>query len=333
MNSIPNTMRAIEIIKPGSPEVLVPTHRPMPELKHDEVLIKVAAAGINRPDCLQRQGLYPPPPGASDIPGLEVAGTVVALGSAVTEWQVGDLLCALVTGGGYAQFCTAPATNCLPVPKGLTLVEAAALPETFFTVWNNVFQRAQLKEGERFLVHGGSSGIGTVAIQLAQVFGARVFASAGSLTKCRACEKLGAERAINYHIEDFVEAVKALTDDEGVDVILDMVGGDYLPRNLEALAVDGRLAQIAFLNGSKVEHMDFMPILLKRLTIIGSTLRARSVARKAMIAQELRERVWPLLEQRSIRPVIDSSYPLVDAAEAHSRMESSLHIGKIMLEV
>ncbi len=333
MNSLPDTMGAIEIIRPGNPEVLLPTHRPVPEQKHDEVLIKVAAAGINRPDCLQRQGLYPPPPGASDIPGLEVAGTVAAVGSAVTEWQVGDSLCALVTGGGYAQFCTAPASNCLPLPKGHTMVEAAALPETFFTVWSNVFQHARLEEGERFLVHGGSSGIGTTAIQLARVFGARVFASAGSLTKCRACEKLGAERAINYHIEDFVKVIKELTDDEGVDVILDMVGGDYLPRNIEALAMEGRLVQIAFLNGPKVERMDFMPVLLKRLTIIGSTLRARSVAQKAMIAQELRERVWPLLEQGSIRPVIDSTYPLVDATEAHTRMESSLHIGKIVLEV
>jgi putative PIG3 family NAD(P)H quinone oxidoreductase len=323
------TMTAIEIREPGGPDVLVPATRPVPEPAAGEVLIKVAAAGVNRPDVLQRLGGYPPPPGASDIPGLEVAGEVAALGPEAGDLKQGELVTALVTGGGYAEYCAAPAAQCLTVPKGLDLTAAAAIPETFFTVWTNVFERGGLKPGESFLVHGGSSGIGTTAIQLARAFGARVLATAGSAEKCRACEELGAERAINYRDEDFVAVVKEATG-EGVDVILDMVGGDYIQRNIKALAPDGRLCYIAFLGGSKAE-VDFLPMMLKRITISGSTLRARSVAFKAEIARNLKEKVWPLIEAGQVKPVVHRTFPLDRAADAHRLMESSGHIGKIVL--
>ena len=329
-SSLPDTMTAIEIREPGGPEVLVPATRPLPEPGEGEVLIEVAAAGVNRPDVLQRLGGYPPPPGASDIPGLEIAGDVVALGPGAEGLALGDRVTALVTGGGYAEYCTAPTLQCLPIPKGLELTEAAAMPETFFTVWTNVFDRGGLKSGETFLVHGGSSGIGTTAIQLARAFGARVFATAGSAEKCRACEELGAERAINYREEDFAEAIEEATGGAGVDVILDMVGGDYIQRNIKALAPDGRLCYIAFLGGSKAE-VDFLPMMLKRITISGSTLRARSPAFKGAIARNLRDRVWPLVEAGQVRPVVHQSFPLAQAAEAHRLMESSAHIGKIVL--
>ena len=327
---LPETMTAIEIREPGGPEVLVPASRPRPEPGPGEVLVAVAAAGVNRPDVLQRLGGYPPPPGASDIPGLEVAGRIVALGQGVEGWTPGDEVTALVTGGGYAEYCSAPAVQCLPVPRGLGLAEAAAMPETFFTVWSNVFDRGGLSAGERFLVHGGSSGIGTTAIQLARAFGARVFATAGSAEKCRACEDLGAERAINYRDEDFVAAVKEATGGTGLDLILDMVGGDYVQRNIEALAPDGRLVYIAFLGGSKVE-VNLLPMMLKRLTITGSTLRARPPAFKAAIAVNLKEKVWPLVEKGEVKPVMAESFPLAEAAAAHRLMESSSHIGKIVL--
>ena len=327
---LPETMTAIEIREPGGPEVLVPASRPRPEPGAGEVLVAVAAAGVNRPDVLQRLGGYPPPPGASDIPGLEVAGRIVALGQGVEGWTPGDEVTALVTGGGYAEYCSAPAVQCLPVPRGLGLAEAAAMPETFFTVWSNVFDRGGLSAGERFLVHGGSSGIGTTAIQLARAFGARVFATAGSAEKCRACEDLGAERAINYRDEDFVAAVKEATGGTGLDLILDMVGGDYVQRNIEALAPDGRLVYIAFLGGSKVE-VNLLPMMLKRLTITGSTLRARPPAFKAAIAVNLKEKVWPLVEKGEVKPVMAESFPLAEAAAAHRLMESSSHIGKIVL--
>lgn len=334
MSKLPETMQAIEIIEPGGPEVLQACERPLPEVGPGEVLIRVAAAGVNRPDVLQRQGNYAPPPGASDIPGLEVAGEVVALGEGVESWELGDHVCALVTGGGYAEYCVAPAAQCLPVPRGLTLLQAAALPETYFTVWSNVFDRGGLREGEVFLVHGGSSGIGTTAIQLAREFGARVFATAGSLEKCRACEELGAERAINYREEDFVEVVRLATaedpEGQGADLILDMVGGDYIPRDVKLLRPDGRLVLIAFLGGSKVE-LDFLPVMVKRLTITGSTLRPRPITFKAAIAAKLQAEVWPLLEAGKVRPLIHRSYPLAEAAAAHALMESSSHIGKIML--
>ncbi len=328
--ALPATMTAIEIREPGGPEVLVPGTRPVPEPSAGEVLVKVAAAGVNRPDVLQRQGNYPPPPGASDIPGLEIAGTVVALGPEVSELALGDRVTALVTGGGYAEYCAAPVPQCLPIPKGLSAVEAAGMPETFFTVWTNVFDRGRLQAGEAFLVHGGSSGIGTTAIQLAKAFGARVFATAGSAEKCRACEALGAERAVNYREEDFVEAVKAATEGAGVDVILDMVGSDYIQRNLSALAPDGRLCSIAFLGGSKAE-VDFLPMMLKRITISGSTLRARSVEFKGAIARNLKAKVWPLVEAGRVKPVVHATFPLAEAAGAHALMESSHHIGKIVL--
>ncbi len=328
--TMPATMTAIEIREPGGPEVLVPATRPLPEPGPGEVLIQVAAAGVNRPDVLQRLGNYPPPPGASDIPGLEVAGTVAALGPETKGYELGDEVTALVTGGGYAEYCAAPVPQCLPIPKGLSAVEAAAMPETFFTVWTNVFDRGRLAAGETFLVHGGSSGIGTTAIQLAKAFGVRVFATAGSAEKCRACEDLGAERAIDYREQDFVEVVKAATGGDGVDVILDMVGGGYIQRNIQALAPDGRLCYIAFLGGSKVE-VDFLPMMLKRITISGSTLRARSVAFKAAIAGNLKDQVWPLVEAGQIRPVVHASFALAEAAEAHRLMDSSAHIGKIVL--
>ena len=330
MITIPGPMAGIESTQPGGPEVLTPAKRPVPAPAADEVLIAVRAAGVNRPDCIQREGKYAPPPGVTDIPGLEVAGEIAALGKDVAGWKAGDKVCALVAGGGYAEFVTAPALQCLPIPEGLDMVEAAALPETFFTVWSNVFERAGLKEGETFLVHGGSSGIGTTAIQIAARLGARVITTAGSEEKCRVCVELGAERAVNYKEEDFVEAAKTFTEGKGVDVILDMVGGDYLPRNIKALAPDGRHVSIAFLSGSKAE-INFMPVMLKRLTLTGSTLRPQTVERKGEIAQALRERIWPLIAAGEIKPVIHASFPLAEAAEAHELMESSRHIGKIML--
>jgi putative PIG3 family NAD(P)H quinone oxidoreductase len=330
--NIPADMRAIEIEQPGGPEVLVPARRPVPRPAKGEVLIQVAAAGVNRPDVLQRQGGYAPPPGASDLPGLEVAGEVVAIGPETARWKVGDKVTALVAGGGYAEFCAAPAPQCLPIPGKLDMVEAAALPETFFTVWTNVFDRGRLKPGESFLVHGGSSGIGTTAIQLASHFGARVFTTAGSPEKCSKCKELGASVAIDYKGEDFVKVVEQETGGKGVDVILDMVGGDYIIRNLKCLAVEGRLVQIAFLKGAKAE-VNFAGVMMKRQTITGSTLRPRSIAEKGAIAQALEEKVWPLLAAGKIRPLIHATFPLDQAAEAHRLMESSAHLGKIVLQV
>jgi NADPH2:quinone reductase len=331
-DALPETMTAIEIRTPGGAEMLQPTERPVPLPGKGELLIEVAAAGINRPDILQREGGYAPPKGASDIPGLEVAGHVAALGEGVTNFQIGDAVCALLAGGGYAEYAAVPALQCLRVPKGLGMVEAAAIPETFFTVWTNVFERGALAPGETFLVHGGTSGIGTTAIQLAHAFGARVFTTAGGPEKCKACRDLGAEFAIDYRKEDFVEIVKDRTDGRGVDLILDMVGGDYVARNLKSLALEGRLVQIAFLKGSKVE-LDLMPIMLKRQFLTGSTLRPRSPAQKGAIAVALRTRVWPLLEARKVKPVIFKTFPLVEAAAAHRLMETSAHIGKIVLTV
>jgi NADPH2:quinone reductase len=325
-------MRAIEIIQPGGPGVLQPCERPVPQLKPGEVLIRVLAAGVNRPDVFQRLGQYPVPPGASDLPGLEVAGEIVDGDLSGSDFKKGDLVCALVQGGGYAEYCAAPLAQCLPVPKGLSPLEAAALPETYFTVWSNVFQRAALAEGESLLVQGGSSGIGTTAIQLATALGHRVFATAGSADKCRACEELGAVRAIDYKTEDFAAVVKELTGGKGVDVVLDMVGGDYVAREMACLADDGRIVIIALLGGAKA-NVDLGQVLRRRLTITGSTLRPRPVAFKARIARELRERVWPLLEAGRIKPVIYQTFPLEEAANAHTLMESSTHVGKIMLNV
>ena len=329
-DALPATMTAIEIPEYGPPEVLVPGTRPVPEPAAGEVLIKVAAAGVNRPDVLQRQGGYAPPPGISDIPGLEVAGEIVALGAGVEGLSTGDSVTALVAGGGYAEYCAAPAPQCLPVPGDLSLTEAAALPETFFTVWSNVFDRGGLQAGEVFLVHGGSSGIGTAAIQLAKAFGARVFATAGSADKCRACEDLGAEKAIDYRDEDFVATVKEASGGKGADLILDMVGGDYIARDIELLAPDGRLVFIAFLRGPKAE-INFMPVMRKRLTLTGSTLRPRDIAFKGAIAQTLRDRVWPLISAGQVKPLMYKTFPLAEAVEAHRLMESSAHIGKIVL--
>jgi len=329
---LPETMCAVEIKAPGGPEVLVPVLRPVPKPGKGEILVKVVAAGVNRPDVLQRQGGYPPPKGASDIPGLEIAGCVVAVGEGASRFEQGDEVCALVAGGGYAEYCTVPEPQALPAPQGLDLVNAAALPETFFTVWTNVFDRGRLKSGETFLVHGGSSGIGTTAIQLASAFGARVFATAGNNLKCQACEKLGAEKGINYREEDFVEIIQQATNKRGVDVILDMVGGDYIEKNISLLATEGRLVNIAYLKGSKVE-VNFLPVMLKRLTLTGSTLRPRSVAEKGAIARVLEEKVWPLLASGRIAPVIEGRIPLARAADAHRLMETSAHIGKIVLVV
>ena len=323
-------MRCVEISSPGPPEALKLVERPDPVAGRGEVLIRVAAAGVNRPDVMQRRGLYPPPPGASDLPGLEVAGIVESLGEGVTEWHVGDRVCALVSGGGYAALCVAPAPQCLPVPAGMDLVTAAAIPETFFTVWTNVFDRGRLRSEETALFHGGSSGIGTTAIQLASARGARVLATAGSDEKCRACEQLGAERAINYRTQDFVDVVKQLTKGRGVDLILDIVGGDYIPRDLAALAVEGRLVVIGFMGGDTAT-IDFRRVLGRRLTITGSTLRQRSVEEKGQIAAELRREVWPLLESGKVKPLIYRTFPLGDAAAAHRLMESSEHVGKIVL--
>lgn len=325
-------MRMIAARGAGGPEVLAAEQGPVPQPGTGEVLIKVAYAGVNRPDVMQRRGLYPPPPGASPIIGLEVAGHVAALGIGVAGLGEGDAVCALVAGGGYAEYCAAPAPQCLPVPKDLTLCEAAALPETFFTVWTNVFDRGRLQAGETFLVHGGTSGIGTTAIQLAHAFGARVFATAGNAEKCAFCKTLGAEAAIDYRNEDFVEIARRLTGGKGVDLILDMVGGSYVQRNLRALAVEGRLVQIAFQDGSDI-RVDLLPILVKRLTLTGSTLRPRSVAEKGAIAAVLKDKVWPLLEAGRVKPVIHKVFPLAEAAAAHALMESSAHIGKIMLAV
>jgi NADPH2:quinone reductase len=322
-------MRAVEITKPGGPEVLQMTQRPVPVAGHGQVILKVAYAGVNRPDALQRAGMYAPPPTASDLPGLEASGTVVAIGDGVTNVNVGDEVCALLPGGGYAEYVMTPAAHCLPVPNGLSLKEAACLPETFFTVWSNVFTRGGLKAGERFLIHGGSSGIGTTAIQLANAFGARVFVTAGSDEKCAACVALGAEKAINYRDEDFVEVMKA---EGGADLILDMVGGDYIPRNIKTLANDGRLVQIAFLQGPVVE-LNFALMMMKRLTITGSTLRPQSDLAKARIAQDLQETVWPLISAGKVKPVMDSTFDFSEAADAHARMESSGHIGKIVMTV
>ena len=328
--SLPKQMQAVEISAPGGPEVLQLVERPVPRPGgHGQILIRIAYAGVNRPDVLQRAGAYAPPPTASDLPGLEASGTVVAVGSGVSDWAEGDAVCALLPGGGYAEFAVTAAEHALPVPDGMDLKSAACLPETCFTVWTNVFMRGGLKAGERFLVHGGASGIGTTAIQLAHVFGARVFATAGSAEKCATCTRLGAERAINYRDEDFVEVLRA---QGGADLILDMVGGPYLPRNIKALADDGRLVQIAFLQGPKVE-LNFAQIMVRRLTITGSTLRPQSDLAKARIAAELREKVWPLLGAGRVAPVMDQEFELADAAGAHRRMESGAHIGKIVLKV
>ena len=322
-------MTAVEITAPGAPDVLQATTRPRPCAGHGQVVIALSYAGVNRPDALQRAGLYNPPAGASDLPGLEGAGHIAEVGSGVTEWAVGDEVCALLPGGGYAEFVTTSARHCLPVPRGMSLKQAACLPETYFTVYSNVFQRGALQAGEKFLVHGGSSGIGTTAIQLAQLFGARVFATAGSEAKCQACKDLGAERAINYRHEVFEEVLKAYG---GMNLILDMVGGSYIQRNLKALADDGRLVQIAFLEGPKVE-LNMVQMMTRRLTLTGSTLRPQSDLAKAKIAQALRDEVWPHLAAGRIAPVLDSTFPLVEAREAHMHMEASQHIGKIVLEI
>jgi putative PIG3 family NAD(P)H quinone oxidoreductase len=330
--TIPTEMTAIEITAPGGPRVLKAAERAVPEPGDNEILVRVRAAGVNRPDVLQRQGHYPPPPGASDIPGLEIAGEIVATGSRVTRFRPGERVTALVAGGGYAQYCAVHETNALPIPAGYGFIEAAAIPETYFTVWHNVFERGQLQEGEDFLVHGGSSGIGTTAIQLAAAFGARVMTTAGSDEKCEACRKLGADTAINYRTEDFVDAVKRVTEGRGANLILDMVGGDYIGRNYDAAAMDGRIVQIAFLNGAKA-NADFTKLMVKRLQHTGSTLRARPVEFKAGIARELELKVWPLLVERRVAPIIDMVYPLHEAWRAHERMEDGSNIGKIVLDV
>ncbi|WP_428650894.1 NAD(P)H-quinone oxidoreductase [Roseibium sp.] len=332
MQNLPDSMSAVAISEPGGPEVLKLEERPLPEPGPGEILIRVAAAGVNRPDVLQRKGAYPPPKGASDLPGLEVSGEVVALGAGADRHRIGDKVAALCPGGGYAEYCKVPQGHALPVPLGLLMTEAAALPETFFTVWTNVFDRCGLKSGERFLVHGGTSGIGTTAIQLAKAFGAEVFTTVGSAEKAEAVRKLGADHAINYREQVFEKAVLELTGGEGVDVILDMVGGDYVERNWKAAAVEGRICQIATLNGIS-ENVNFSRLMVKRLTHTGSTLRPRSDAFKTAIAESLKEKVWPLIESDKIGPVMDSTFPLGEAAEAHRRMESSGHIGKIVLTV
>lgn len=329
---LPTTMTAIEITESGGPEVLQPVERPVPEPGSGEILIAVAAAGVNRPDVVQRLGLYPPPPGASDLPGLEVAGEVAAVGVEVTEWKEGDRVCALVSGGGYAQYATAPAAQVLRVPAGLDSIQAAGIPETFFTVWTNMFDRGHLAAGESILIHGGSSGIGTTAIQLAREFGATAYVTVGNAEKARFCEELGAVKAINYREQDFVEEIKSITDGAGVDVILDIVGGDYLPRNIRLLRVEGRLLQVSLMGGSKGE-LDLGRVMRNRLTVTGSTLRPRSVAQKGEIAASLRERVWPLFEAGKIGPVIHQTFPLAEASRAHELMETSAHIGKIILSV
>lgn len=328
--TIPQTMTAIEIEPFGPPEGLKPCERPVPSPAAGEVLIKVAYAGVNRPDVIQRLGNYAPPPGVTDIPGLEVSGEIVAVGEGVEDWSVGDKCCALAAGGGYAEYCTAPAPQCLPIPSGFSMEEAAAVPETYFTVWTNVFDRGHLKSGETILIHGGSSGIGTTAIQLAKAFDAKVYVTAGSADKCAACEALGADKAINYREEDFGAVMKEAG---GADLVLDMVGGEYIEKNLDLLKVDGRMVFIAFLNGPVVEKFNFLKVMLKRLTISGSTLRPRSIGDKGLIAQALREKVWPLLEGGSVRPQMYKTFDFKEASDAHALMESSTHIGKIMLKV
>lgn len=330
--SLPQKMRAVEIAKPGGPEVLTPVERPLPQPKPNEILVKVAAAGVNRPDVLQRQGNYAPPPDASDLPGLEIAGEVVACGAAVTLWKPGDRICALTHGGGYAEYCVTPEAQALPVPRGWSLIEAASLPETCFTVWNNVYDRGQLAPGETLLVQGGSSGIGVTAIQMAAATGNRVFATAGSDDKCAACVRLGAEKAINYKTQDFVAEIKAATGGKGVNVILDMVGGDYVPKELKCLADDGRLVFIAFLRGPKTE-LDINELMRRRLHLTGSTLRPRTLEYKGYVAKNLRSRIWPLIEAGRIKPVIFRTFALAEASEAHRLMESSQHIGKLVLTV
>lgn len=331
--TLPQTMTAIEIASPGGPEALRAVSRPMPVPGSGEVLIAVETAGINRPDIMQRKGQYPPPPGASDIPGLEVAGKIVAVGLGVNHWHVGDAVCALVTGGGYATYCVAPELQCLPVPTGFSMVEAAAMPETFFTVWHNVFERGRLVAGESILIHGGSSGIGTVAIQLAKAFNAgAIFATAGSRDKCHACEKLGATRGIDYKHEDFVQVIKEATSNRGVDVVLDMIGGDYIQKNISVLAVEGRHVSIATQRGV-VAEVNFGPIMGKRLTLTGSGLRPRSVAEKGAMAASLRQKVWPLLDAGKVKPVIYKTFPLAEAGEAQRLLETSSHIGKIVLTI
>lgn len=325
-------MIAINIVKPGGADVLQPVNVPVPQPGPREVLIRVAAAGVNRPDLLQREGKYPPPPGASDIPGLEVSGLVDACGEGVERWRPGDKVCALVSGGGYAEYCTAPEVQCLPVPSKIDMVAAGAMPETFFTVWTNVFDRGRLRRGESFLVHGGSSGIGTTAIQMARAFGARVFATAGSDEKCAACERLGAERAINYKTQDFAPALMTLTAGAGIDVILDMVGAPYFSRNVELLAIEGRLVEIAVLGGAKAE-INIVRLLRQRITITGSTLRSRTVEEKGLIAAALERAIWPLVEVGKVGPIVHATFPLTQAAEAHRLMESGSHIGKIVLTV
>ncbi len=331
-SELPDTMDVIEISEPGGPETLVLATRPVPEPTAGEVLVRVAAAGVNFPDVMQRRGHYPPPPGASDIPGLEIAGTVAALGDGVSELAVGDEICALVAGGGYAAYCAAPVPQCLAVPRGFDMVTAAAIPETFFTVWTNLFDRGRLKAGETVLIHGGSGGIGSAAIMVAHATGARVLTTARTEEKCAACRDIGAERAINYTDEDFVAVVEEATDGRGVDLILDIVGGDYTVRNLAALATEGRLVQVAVQGGAKPEIPLFV-IMQKRITLTGSTLRARSVADKGAIADALRENVWPLFEAGKIKPLVHATFPLAEAAGAHALMESSEHIGKIVLTV
>ena len=332
MPQLPKTMTAIEIERPGGPEVLLAVERPVPEPGPGEVLVRVEAAGVNRPDLMQRLGKYPPPPGASDIPGLEIAGTIVSAADGAGRWRVGDRICALVSGGGYAEYCAAPAIQCLPIPESLNAIAAGAIPETFFTVWTNVFERGRLAAGERLLVHGGASGIGTTAIQLARAFDAIVFATAGSDDKCAACRSFGAAVAINYRTQDFVEVVRAETSAAGMDVILDIVGGSYFPRNIDCLAMHGRLVQIGLMGGPKTE-LNLRPVLDRRLTITGSTLRARSVAEKGALAREVETHVWPLLAAGRVAPVIDRVFPLIEAAEAHRRLESGEHVGKIVLAV
>jgi len=332
MTALPEKMTAIAIPSPGGPDVLTAEKRHVPTPLGSEILIKVAAAGVNRPDVLQRAGHYPPPPGASDLPGLEVSGTVVSAGTSATRYQVGDKVTALVPGGGYAEYCKVDESHALPIPAGLSMAEAAALPETFFTVWSNVFDRVGLKSGERFLVHGGTSGIGTTAIQLAKAFGARVYTTVGSEAKAEAVRQLGADVVVNYNTQDFVKEILTETDGEGIHVILDMVGGDYVERNWKVAAVEGRICQIATLNGI-AENVNFSRLMVKRLVHTGSTLRPRDNEFKAAIARALKEKVWPLIEKGDIRPVMDSSFALAEAAEAHKRMEGSGHIGKIVLTV
>lgn len=332
VDDMPETMAVIEIGEPGGPEALIPAMRPVPQPGPGEVLVRVAAAGVNRPDVMQRRGLYPPPPGASDLPGLEISGTIVALGEGVTRWRRGDRVCALLAGGGYAEYAAAPGGQCLPVPEGVSLEDAASLPETFFTVWSNLFERGYAAPGETVLVHGGTSGIGTTAIQLCRAFGLNVIVTCGTDEKCRTAEELGANAAINYRTEDFVARVRELTDGRGVDVVLDMIGGDYVPKNLSLLANDGRHISIAVQRGNRAE-IKLFDIMTRRLVLTGSTLRARSVAFKSALAESLEQDVWPLFASGKLKPVIDSRFPLRDAARAHERMEESAHVGKIVLHM